>query len=139
MKRDPKVPCNECAFRRDITPGALGGSAPEVYVGQTNGPFYIPCHSHYSSDTPDWKDKAMEAPQCAGSRVYRANIGMSPMFPDQLLGLDADPVKVFASHAEFVAHHKGISLAEAEQMLIEHTPNELTWNEIQKTDVRPKK
>ncbi|MEG2989819.1 MAG: hypothetical protein RR818_00615 [Citrobacter sp.] len=134
-----KTPCAECAFRRDITPGALGGSPAETYVGQTNGPFYIPCHSHYKSDTPDWKDKAMEAPQCAGSRVYRANIGMHPLFPEQLLGMEADPVLVFASHAEFVAHHKSISLADAEQLLAQCPPDELTWAEINKADVRPKK
>lgn len=133
-----KTPCAECAFRRDITPGALGGSPPEVYVGQTNGPFYIPCHSHYSSDTPDWKDRAMQAPQCAGSRVYRANIGDTGI-PEQLIGMKPDPVLVFASHAQFVAHHKGISLEEAEAELARHTPDELTWAEMNKAAVRQKR
>lgn len=136
MSRDPKTPCKECAFRRDITPGALGGSAPEVYVGQTNGPFYIPCHCHYDSTDENWKEKAMQAPQCAGSRIYRANIGS--LMPESITGLPADPVKVFSSHAEFVAHHRGISLTEAVRRLAERTPDELTQIEISKQDVRRK-
>lgn len=131
-----KTPCAECAFRRDIAPGALGGSAPEVYVGQTNGPFYIPCHSHYKSDTPDWKDKAMQAPQCAGSRVFRANIG-NENHPS-LLGMDSDHETVFSSQAEFVAHHKQISVAEAKRQLETISPDTWTRIEIQKADVRRK-
>lgn len=136
MKRDPKVPCKECAFRRDITPGALGGSEPEVYVGQTNGPFYIPCHCHYDSDSDDWKDKAMQAPQCAGSRVYRANIGIETH--TSLLGLEADHEGVFSSHAEFIAHHRQISIEEANALLDLVSPNEMTLIEMSKVDVRRK-
>lgn len=136
MSRDPKKACRECAFRRDIAPGALGGSEPEVYVGQTNGPFYIPCHCHYSSDTPDWKEKALQAPQCAGSRIFRANI--ENQNHPSLLGLEADHESVFSSQAEFVAHHRQISLEEAEYRLNAITPHTWTMIEIQKADVKRK-
>lgn len=135
-KCDPKVACKQCAFRRDITPGALGGSEPEVYIGQTNGPFFIPCHTHYSSDTPDWKAKAMQAPQCAGSRIFRANI--ENMNHPSLLGLEANHEGVFSSEAEFVAHHKQITVEEAQAQLDVFPPHSLALIEIQKVDVRRK-
>lgn len=135
-KSDPKKPCKECAFSRSITPGALGGSEPEVYIGQTNGPFYIPCHCHYSSDTPDWKDRAMQAPQCAGSRIFRANIGKENH--PSLLGLEADHESVFSSPAEFIAHHREISVEEAEYRLNAITPDTWTMIEMNKAEVRRK-
>lgn len=136
MSCDPKKACRECAFRRDITPGALGGSAPEVYIGQTQAPFYIPCHCHYSADTPDWKDKAMQAPQCAGSRIFRANIGNENH--ESLLGLEANHELVFSSPAEFIAHHRGISIEEANERLKICTPHEMALIELNKADVRRK-
>lgn len=105
-------------------------------MGQTNGPFYIPCHSHYKSDTPDWKERAMQAPQCAGSRVFRANIG-NENHPS-LLGMEADHELVFSSQAEFVAHHRQISVPEAERQLETITPDTWTKIEIQKADVKRK-
>lgn len=135
-KCDPKVPCKECAFRRDITPGALGGADPEVFIGQANGPFYIPCHCFYKSDTPDWKDKAMQAPQCAGSRVFRANI--DNVNHPSLLGLEADHETVFSSPAEFIAHHRQITMEQAEHQLSRCSPDLLTHFEMNKQEVRRK-
>lgn len=136
MSRDPKKPCRECAFSRSVTPGALGGSEPEVYIGQTNGPFYIPCHCHYKSDTPDWKEKALKAPQCAGSRIFRANI--DNMNHPSLLGLEADHEAVFSTPAEFVAHHKQITVEQAQAELDRQTPDDLTLMEMMKAEVRIK-
>ncbi len=118
-KRDPKVPCKECAFRRDIEPGALGGSAPEVYIGQAYAPFAIPCHCHCNFDDPEWKAKAGpgETPQCAGVAIFRANIGAIGHLPAVLTALDADETTVFANPVEFLAHHKQISLREAVDQL----------------------
>lgn len=135
-KCDPKVPCKQCAFRRDIEPGALGGSEPEVYIGQTNGPFYIPCHCHYTSDTPNWKAQAMQAPQCAGSRVFRANIENTNH--PSLLGLEANHELVFSSAAEFIAHHRQISIEQANDQLAKYPPDLLTQIELSKAEVRRK-
>lgn len=119
MKKDPKVPCKECAFRRDITPGALGGSPPETYIGQAYAPFAIPCHCHCDFDDPDWKKKAGpgETPQCAGVAVFRANIGAHGKLPAVLTPLEPDFKTVFGNPVEFLAHHKQISVDEAFEYL----------------------
>lgn len=79
----------------------------------------------------------MQAPQCAGSRVFRANLGDTRL-PEKLKGMNPDHALIFSSHAEFVAHHKGITLAEAEAELARRTPDELTWAEMNKMEVRRK-
>lgn len=63
----------------------------------------LPCHSqkgYKGNDTP------MEAEQCRGAAVFRANIGVADMMPDPILGLPAlsDP-NVFATLPEFIKHH----------------------------------
>ncbi len=55
----------------------------------------------------------------------RANIGRADVMPDKLLHLPADTEQVFASHAEFLAFHKGISLEAAEEELKDYTPDRL--------------
>jgi hypothetical protein len=55
-----------------------------------------------------------------------------------LLGLEADHETVFSSQAEFVAHHKQISVAEAKRQLETISPDTWTRIEISKADVRRK-
>ena len=127
-----RKPCHECAFRRDIKPGTLGGSPPETYVGQSEGPFYVPCHICYGDD-PNWKTN-IDKPQCAGVAVYRANLGI-PVGGDFLLKLPTDTENVFATHAEFLAHHKQISLESAKLELVKTTPQEHLRNELVRAGV----
>lgn len=104
-----KTPCPSCAFRRDITPGALGGSTPETFIGQAHGPFQIPCHTHYGERSYSEVHAQCEAiPQCAGAAIYRANVGVAEALPEQLHQLPADKQLVFASPAEFIAHHQRV-------------------------------
>lgn len=110
-----KSPCADCAFRRDSKPGNLGGSDPGVYVGQTSGPFWIPCHC--SKDYRGKESVYGEEKECAGVAIYRANLGLDERMPDALLKLPADHDAVFSSHAEFVAHHTGMTIAEATRLL----------------------
>lgn len=119
-KRDPKVPCKECAFSRAVEPGCLGGSEPEVYIGQSFAPFAIPCHCHCDFSDPDWKSKAGpgETPQCAGVAIFRANIGAKGVLPKALTYLDVNNDLVFSDPVQFLAHHKGISLKEAVDILL---------------------
>lgn len=114
-KRDPKVPCKECAFSRDVEPGALGGSEPEVYIGQAFAPFAIPCHCHCNFSDPEWKQKAGpgETPQCAGVAIFRANIGAKGVLPAVLTPLEVNNDLVFSDPVQFLAHHKQISIDEA--------------------------
>lgn len=120
-------PCSECCFRRDIKPGLLGGSPPQTYIGQTQGPFWIPCHC--PADYAD-KDTEYGSPECAGSAIYRANLGIDGVMPEGILKLPPDKEKCFSSHAEFLAHHTGCSLEIAEAFLKEFTPNEMLEAEL---------
>ena len=97
--------CKSCPFSRRCEPGELGGSPVETYLGQITGPFFLPCHAvdGYKGNDTKLED---EVGQCAGAAIFRSNIGVSGMMPDQLLKLEAgsDP-DVFNTLEEFVQHH----------------------------------
>lgn len=117
-------PCPNCPWRRAVEPGALGGSEPEVYIGQAVGPYRIPCHAHYI-DKPDVTREEMAlAPECVGAAMFRANVGIASMLPGALLRMPPDKVEVFASYAEFLAHHKRIDVSAAKLQLIAKSPVE---------------
>ena len=132
-KQHPK-PCNECIFRRESprgcdNPPVMGGSAPTVYIGQTRGPFYIPCHKCCDFTDPNWKnDHTIN--QCAGAAIYRANCGYD--LPVDLLFAPADLESVFASPQEFLAHHMGMSLEAAQVCLAEYPAEFWMLREFQK-------
>ena len=111
-----KKPCKECPFARTIEPGRLGGSPPEVYVGQAVLPFWLPCH-----ESANYEGKASDVNQvqeCHGAAIFRANIKDRIIADnDALLHLPEDRESVFASLAEFYAHHHGISVRVAEWVL----------------------
>lgn len=104
------IPCKECPFRRDGPAGLLGGSPAETFIGQAHGEFWLPCHLHSEYEDPNWKSDTSK-PQCAGAATYRANVAKRSR--GGLLELPANRDVVFASPAEFLAHHKGITLAQA--------------------------
>jgi hypothetical protein len=118
-----KQPCNECPYSKSVTPGALGGSDPEVYIGQGHGPFWLPCHKNCDFSDPNWKEN-YEVQQCAGAAIYRANTERDSIMPDSLLKLPKSD-KVFESPEELYAHHKGISIEEAQEFLKCNTPDRL--------------
>jgi hypothetical protein len=117
FKKDRKKPCKECPFRREnnLDGPDPGGSHPFVYVGQSEGPFWLPCHME-----KEYEGKATDPAkvnQCAGAAIYRANIGVAEKMPEQILALDADKELVFASHAEFIAHYLKATVKEAEEFI----------------------
>lgn len=148
MDKSPKVPCKQCPFSRRCEPGALGGSSPAVYIGQSQGSFFLPCHLHTDYDDPNWKVDVTR-PQCAGAAIYRANLGVA--YSERLLHLPAGHPDVFASHEEFLAHHivgsppwqKLRAYAEANDLampdpadiardfLLEHPPEQMLADAIQ--------
>jgi len=132
-----RQPCKSCPFSRSVEPGALGGSPVEMYIGQSVGPFLLPCHKTCDLDDPDWK-KSFEhnSLQCAGAAIYRANIGVANLLPSGILRLPQDKDTVFASHAEFVAHHLQVRLYVAEAILRSTTPAQLLRIEMSKPEVR---
>jgi hypothetical protein len=116
-------PCAKCPFSKAVTPGALGGSEPTTYIGQSVGAFWLPCHM-----SPGYEeDRANHAKhrQCVGAAMYRDLNGLSSELPPLLLSLKGDPTLVFSSHAEFLAHHKGMTLEEANTFLEVTPPNAL--------------
>lgn len=109
-------PCHDCAFRRDGTPGNLGGSPVETYIGQTEAGFWLPCHGTYEPGVPAKQQDPAKAPQCAGAAIYRANLGITA--GGRLILRDPqDKAAVFASHAEFIAHHLPVPLPVAEELV----------------------
>jgi hypothetical protein len=110
-------PCDECAFMRNCERGLLGGSSPETYIGQAEAGFRIPCHCRYpeiAPGDPDWKSKVIDAPQCVGYAIFRANLGL----PDRPGIHKAKPSPdAFASYAEFYAYHTGDTVEQAMEYL----------------------
>lgn len=123
--------CNACPFSRSVTPGALGGSDPAVYIGQGHGPFWLPCHKNCDFNDPEWKtDTSVQ--QCAGAAIYRSNLNRENMMPKHLHKLPANSEYVFSTPAELYAHHKGISLEDAQEYLKRNPPNLLMMQEFHK-------
>jgi hypothetical protein len=134
-------PCGNCLFRRESPSGAvdievMGGSQPEVYLGQTQGPFWIPCHTFYENVLDArWK---LSTNQCAGAAIFSANCGrkLGPELEGQLLTLPPDTEKVFGTPAEFIAHHRGCTLEQAEEFLKQFPPEFWLKVELKKAEVR---
>jgi hypothetical protein len=108
-----KKPCKSCPFRRDnnLEGAEPGGSHPFVYVGQSLGPFWLPCHMD-----KEYKDKNSDpekVDQCAGAAIYRANTGTAELMPDGIMTLPEDKELVFASHEEFLSHYMNIPIEDA--------------------------
>lgn len=95
--------CGSCPFSRKSHPAELGGSPIDTYIGQSVGPFFLPCHS-----SPGYKGNAGELStckcQCAGAAIFRANIYRQPPKPLLSLPANSDP-NVFSSMEEFIRHH----------------------------------
>lgn len=124
-------PCSECPFSRSVIPGALGGSDACVYVGQIHGPFFLHCHMCVDHTDPNWKAD-ISTSQCAGAAIFRANLGLQPA---GLLSLPVD-TKVFASAAEFLAHHYKISVEAAISFLTIYTPEDMMMRQISRSTTK---
>lgn len=132
MPRHPTKPCAGCPFARvtevDI-PGTVGGSPPEIYVGQAFGPFFLPCHS-----AEGYRDNATVhgAPECAGAAIFRSNAGWATpgRLPAALHHLPADHEVCFSSPEELIAHHWGITLDQAKDILVMSPPDKLFRREF---------
>lgn len=125
QKKELRKPCAECPYRRGTQHN--GGSPPEVYVGQAMGPFLLSCHLSPGY----WKNpRGTEHAQCAGAAIFRANIHRAEVMPESMLKLPQDTEAVFSSSAEMVAHHRQISVEEAQAQLQEETPEQLMRKEF---------
>ena len=102
-----KKPCKSCPFRRDndLEKPNPGGSPPEVYIGQSRGPFMLPCHKgkNYAGKETD----LTQALECAGAAIFRSNCEIPYRLPDQILSLPKDTETVFSNEREFLNFYKG--------------------------------
>lgn len=131
-------PCKECPFNKKNVLGngseALGGSPPEVYVGQIEGPFWLPCHmdNRYRGKNTDPNDNL----QCAGAAIYRANIQVANKMPKGLLRLEPETETVFKDHQEFLMHYLQITREQANSWLEVNDPMDLMMEEFRKVEVK---
>lgn len=122
--KNPVKPCKDCPFMDTTAPGKLGGSSPEVYMGQVYGPFLLPCHKHCDFDDPNWKDDVLSIPQCAGAAMFRKKNGVSDRVPALVHSLP--PIDgLLDTPTAFYMHHKQISEAEANVQLAILPPERL--------------
>jgi len=129
-------PCDECPWSKAVKSGALGGSHPDVYVGQVVGPFWLPCHmsKNYAGKMSDVNDTQ----DCRGAATFRANIKVKPA--KGLLELPPDNGETcFSSLAEFYAHHRGITVEAAKAILTDERVCELAVKALTDANVKMQK
>ena len=130
--------CSECPFNRKNvlgpTPAGLGNSRPEVYIGQAEGPFWLPCHMEKGYRGKD--TGYHEVGQCRGAAIYRANLGISDRMPQQLLKLDKNTEDVFEDHAEFLMFYRGWSRQQAVEYLKLFPPAMHLFKEMREQQVK---
>lgn len=139
MSKQHTTPCAECPFSRTIKPGALGCSAPAVYIGQVFAGMWIPCHATIDYVDLEWKTKCVrEARECAGAAIFRANcaVPVADVLKKSLTVLPANGEKVFAAPAEFVAHHLQMSYLQALRVLAQRTPADMALEALAQAGVR---
>lgn len=117
--------CRTCPYARATTKEYLDtrGDNGERFVAQAHMNAVLPCHSENDGDAVPGVCN-----QCAGAAKFRANVGVKGLAP--ALGvLPADTENVFASDAELLAHHKGWTLAQAEEALSDDALDRLVRHE----------
>ena len=104
------VPCTECPWRRESAPSFLGPHSPQEWRDLAHSEAPIACHQTITPDEHgegDWEDPRIR--QCRGAAIYRRNVVKTPRNPSdaaRLPGVNPDRAHVFASSAEFLAHHE---------------------------------
>lgn len=132
-----RTPCKSCPWKKNTQlPGLIGGSEPTVYIGQAQGPFYLPCHN---SKNYVGKNTTLESPdtkQCAGAAIFRSNIGVAPMMPKGIEILPEDKENVFATREEFLAHYYNISEEIIKLIFTEEMYKQLMVKELNDANVK---
>lgn len=90
-----RSPCPDCPWARRALPGWLGGGSVEGWLKRAHREERVDYHT-------------LQGPQCAGMAIYRANVCKKPRYPE-ILVLGANREKVFATPAEFRAHHEEVA------------------------------
>ena len=128
-----KKPCGACPFKRVNTnekPNP-GGSHPFVYLGQTRGPFWLPCHQD-----KNYKGKGSltdTVSQCRGAAIFRSNCETGIRRPEQLLTLPQNKEEVFSNEKEFLIHYLDMSDEDASTMSMHISLDAMMNFELYKT------
>jgi hypothetical protein len=104
MRSDLKAPCMACPFKRDSLAGYLGASSPEQFIETTMQDYSMPCHMTVDYENEHWEDDLDLAQQCTGAAIFFSNMCKLSRDHDRMK-LPPDTEAVFASTAEFIAHH----------------------------------
>ncbi len=124
--------CGKCPFKKGLPPTkkTLGYSDPFVYLGQTRGPFWLPCHQdkNYSEKGSNVETVS----QCRGAAKFRANCEVPYKLPEQLLKLDKDKENVFENEADFLSYYTELTVDQAEKLLKEITLDSIMQMELNK-------
>lgn len=88
-----KKPCSDCPWARGALNGWLGGVSIDDWLAIGHSDAVAPCH-------------VISNQQCAGLAIYRRNV--CKLVRPPALSLPADREAVFASPAEFRAHHEAL-------------------------------
>jgi hypothetical protein len=135
MKKRTKC-CGACPFKRvnNLTKENPGGSIPEVYLGQSRGPFWLPCHKDKNYNDKN-SDPALVA-QCAGAAIFRTNCNAPYDLPKGIQLLPRDTSTVFANEAEFYAHYKNITIKKAKGILTQAILDSYLKNELNEIGIK---
>lgn len=137
-----KTPCKTCPWKRNaLPPGLIGGNTPDVFIGQIQGPFYLPCHNSKGYAGKNTILESSDTKQCAGAAIFRSNIGVSQMMPKGIKILPEDKENVFASKEEFLGYYYNVSLEIIKGIFTEKLyrwllVKELNDKQVKKVDLR---
>ena len=76
-----------------------------------------------------------KAAGCAGAAKYRANTGSGKLLHPNIGRLPEDHEAVFSSPQELIAHHRGISIEEAKELLRDKSVLDMLVEEMEKSKV----
>lgn len=127
-----KKACSNCPFRRVNTnekPNP-GGSHPFVYLGQTRGPFWMPCHADKNYEGKRSNTETVQ--QCRGAAIFRANCNDGYIRPQELLQLEENHDDIFSNEAEFASHYLSVPKEQMEKLLTRENLDKIMYHEIDK-------
>ncbi len=134
-----KAPCPGCPYSRTtdteyLNKRARSESGVRRFIGQSMGPFNLPCHT--VADVEGWVPADTSRPQCAGAAMYRDLTGSAKKMPDSLTRLRGDDELVFGSHVEYLAYHEKLTIQEATRVLRETPPEQMLRDEMAHPNLR---
>lgn len=124
--------CGKCPFKKGLpaTDETLGYSDPLVYIGQTRGPFWLPCHADKNYNGKGSNPETVS--QCRGAAIFRSNCKTPYELPKELLSLEEDTKTVFANEREFLEHYSDLNERELDNATTQDFLDAMMQYEISK-------